>query len=106
MGQLSDADRVWNRAAQWQGPAPAAPGDRALAALMRVIGRDDLAELLRGALGLFRAGAPPGDQDARGDALMALGDADRARLEQLDYEAHPEDFAPLEPGEAPRAPTS
>ena len=146
MGQLSDADHVWNRATRWDGPAPTAPGDRALAALLRVdgqimngglesaleyiepedvaaaadgfafFGRNDLADLLRGALSTFPKGEPPGDQDARGDALMALDEVAGERLEQLDdeytntatgellthifethYHAHPEDFAPLEP---------
>jgi hypothetical protein len=146
MGALSDADRVWNRATQWDRPTPTEPGDRALKAVLRVdgqimngglesaleyiepeevaaaadgfafFGRNDLADLLRSALGTFPDGAPPRDQDAREDALMALGDAARERLDDLDseynntatsellteifeahYHAHPEDFAELEP---------
>ena len=95
-----------------------APDDIAAAADgLAFFGRNDLADLLRAALGIFPNGVPPRDEDARWDALMALGDAARDRLEQLDgeytntatgdllthvfethYHAHPEDFAPLDAG--------
>lgn len=73
-GELSDADLVWNRATQWDGPEPTAPGDRALAALLRVDG-----QIMNGGLESALEYFEPED------IVAAANDA------------HPEDFAPLEP---------
>lgn len=73
-GELSDADLVWNRATQWDGHEPTAPGDRALAALLRVDG-----------------------QIMNGGLESALEYLEPENIVAAANDAHPEDFAPLEP---------
>ncbi len=67
---------------------------------LRILGAPQMAHLAERANSVFGPAGPPRDWDARQEALLALGEAEQALLEELDlaFQAYPEDLALL--GEA------
>jgi hypothetical protein len=89
MGTLSDADHVWNRAAQWDwdGPPATAAGDRALAALLRVD-----AQIMNGGLESALEYIAPDDVAAAADGFAFFGRNDLAARCKLSIDEVERDF--------------